>query len=169
METLIKINKLKVLYGIFFCIIMCSISSWFIVEPKIFIRNVFMREWHIVLIGVISFLYFAILLYSFIKIISKTYGVVVSDEFFIDNSKYESIGKVRWIEVSKIQRIKKTSLKIYFNKNKINRSNNNLLKKILQKMHNWEYKESIIISSALLNCDISYLQEMFEKAYKKTP
>lgn len=167
MESVININKWRVLYGIIFCIIMLGISIWFISEPKIFVRNVFMKEWHIILLGVISTIYFLILFYSFLKIISKPYGIIITEEYFIDNSKYEAIGKIKWNEVSKIQRIKKTSIQIFLKKNLSERINNNLLKKFLLMMHNWDYKNSIIVSSALLECDINYLEKKLVQAYKK--
>lgn len=150
MESVININKWRVLYGITFCIIMLGISIWFISEPKIFVRNVFMREWHIILLGVVVLISFLALLYSFLRIISKSYGIIITEEYFIDNSRYEAIGKIKWNEVSKIQRIKKTSIQIFLKKNLSERINNNLLKKFLFMMHNWDYKNSIIVSSALL-------------------
>ena len=167
MESVININKWRVLYGITFCIIMLGISIWFISEPKIFVRNVFMREWHIILLGVVVLISFLALLYSFLRIISKSYGIIITEEYFIDNSRYEAIGKIKWNEVSKIQRIKKTSIQIFFKKNLSERINNNLLKKFLLMMHNWDYKNSIIVSSALLECDINYLEKKLVQAYKK--
>lgn len=167
MESVININKSRVLYGITFCIIMLGISIWFISEPKIFVRNVFMSEWHIVLLGIISTIYFLILFYSFLRIISKPYGMIITEEYFIDNSKYEAIGKIKWNEVSKIQRVKKTSIQIFFKKNLSETININLLKKFLLMMHNWDYKNSIIISSALLECDINYLEKKLLQVYKK--
>ena len=167
MESVININKWRVLYGITFCIIMLGISIWFISEPKIFVRNVFMREWHIILLGVVVLISFLALLYSFLRIISKSYGIIITEEYFIDNSRYEALGKIKWNEVSKIQRIKKTSIQIFFKKNLSERINNNLLKKFLLMMHNWDYKNSIIVSSALLECDINYLEKKLVQAYKK--
>jgi hypothetical protein len=35
-------------------------------------------------------------------------------------------------------------------------------------MHNWDYKNSIIISSALLECDVDCLEKNFVEAYKKS-
>lgn len=144
---------------------MCCISLWFIFEPEVFIRNVFMREWHIILLGVISMLYFLILFYSFLIILSRPFGIIIREEYFIDNSKYEAVGKIMWSEVSKIQSIKKSSIKIFLKIKDIDKLDNNLVKKFLRRMHNWDYKNSIVISSALLNCDINNLEEKFLKAY----
>ena len=56
--------------------------------------------------------------------------MIITEEYFIDNSKYEAIGKIKWNEVSKIQRVKKTSIQIFFKKKKKNLEtiNINLLK-----------------------------------------
>ncbi len=167
METVINFNKWRVLFGIIFCITMVGISIWLILEPNIFVRNVFMREWHIILLGVISTVYFLILFYSFLKLLSRPYGIIISEEYFIDNSRYEAVGKVSWNEISKIKRIKKTSIQIFFEKNLSKNVSSNLLKKFLLMMHNWDYKNSIVISSALLKCDINYLEQKIVQAYKK--
>jgi hypothetical protein len=163
----IKFNKSRVLYGIILYSILIFFSILFIMEPKIFIRNVFMKDWHIILLGVISSTYFAAQLFSLFKILTKNYGIVISEDYFIDNSKYEAIGEIKWNEVSKIQRIKKTGIQIFLKNNLSERINNNLLKKFLLMMHNWDYKNSIIISSALLECDINYLEKKLLQVYKK--
>ncbi|WP_026979235.1 STM3941 family protein [Flavobacterium tegetincola] len=167
MEIIIKIKIYRVFIGIFFAIIMICLSIWLISVPKIFIRNVFMKEWHIITLGIISILYFIVLLYSLLNILFRPYGIIISEKYFNDNSKYEAIGEIKWDKVSKIKRIKKTSIQIFFKENIINEVNNHLLKKILLMIHNWDYKNSIIISSALLECDIEFLEEKIVKAYKK--
>ncbi|VXB19607.1 conserved hypothetical protein [Flavobacterium sp. 9AF] len=168
MENRINFNKKRIVFGILFIIVMLSISIWFILEPKIFIRNFLMKEWHITLLGIIAMMYFLALLYSFLNLVPRSYALIITEEFFIDNSKYETIGKIRWDEIYKIKRIKKNCIQIFLKKGIIQRVNNNLLKKFLRWSHNWDYKNSIIISSALLECDIDYLEKKIMQAYKKS-
>ena len=107
-------------------------------------------------------------LFSFFYIAMKRNGIIINNEYFIDNSKYEAIGKIKWNEVSNIKRIKKTGIQIFFKENLNDRLDTNLIKRFLLMMHNWDYKNSIIISSALLECDIDYLEKNFVEAYKKS-
>jgi hypothetical protein len=164
----IKFKKSKIFYGIILYMILIFFSVLFITEPKIFIRNVFMKEWNIILLGVISSIYFMIQLFSFFYIAMKRNGIIINNEYFIDNSKYEAIGKVKWNEVSNIKRIKKTGIQIFFKENLNKRLDINFIQRFLLIMHNWDYKNSIIISSALLECDVDCLEKNFVKAYKKS-
>jgi hypothetical protein len=84
----IKFKKSRIFYGIILYIILIFFSVLFITEPKIFIRNVFMKEWNIVLLGVISSIYFMIQLFSFFYVAMKRNGIIIDNEYFIDNSKY---------------------------------------------------------------------------------
>lgn len=164
----IKFKKSKIFYGIILYMILIFFSVLFITEPKIFIRNVFMKEWNIILLGVISSIYFMIQLFSFFYIAMKRNGIIINNEYFIDNSKYEAIGKVKWNEVSNIKRIKKTGIQIFFKENLNKRLDINFIQRFLLIMHNWDYKNSIIISSALLECDVDCLEKNFVEAYKKS-
>lgn len=81
-------------------------------------------------------------------------------------SKYESLGKIYWSEITKIKRVKKQYLRITFRKPIFETRNVFFLKKFLLFMQNWDYKNSIIISSALLECDIDYLEDKILKGYR---
>lgn len=114
--------------------------------------------------GVISGVYFLFLSYSFIKIIPRKFAIIVSKDFLIDNSKFEALGAIKWSDISKIQLKKKQSLEVLFyqpmSKNK------SIIQKFLLFMGNWNYKKSIIISSALLECTIEELYDVISKAHK---
>ena len=166
-ENKINFDKESVVFAILIVLLFISTSFWFILEPKIFIRNFLMKEWHIILLGVIGFIYFSAGLYSLLNILPRTCALIISEEYLIDNSRYEAIGKIRWDEISKIQRIKKSSIQIFLKNGVIERFNSNLLKKFLQWGHNWDYKNSILISSGHLECDIDYLEKKIMQAYKK--
>ena len=90
----------------------------------------------------------------------------VNKAFIIDNSRYESLGKIEWQNISKIERIKKKSIEIFVNESVFKNRKLNLIKKFLMFMGNWNYKKSIIISSALLDCSIEELYENITKSYK---
>ena len=85
----------------------------------------------------------------------------------IDNSRYESFGKIEWKKISKIQRIEKYSIELFLNKSVFEDRKINLLKKFLLFMGNWNYKKSIIISSVALDCSVEELYEEINLAHKK--
>ncbi len=162
----IKFKKSRIVFGLLFSVLMLSFSIWFIVDPEIFIRNFLMEMWHIQLIGIIGVIFFTTLLYSFIKIYNRKWALRITNDYFIDNTKYEAIGKTLWENVEKIQRKKKYTLEIFLKENITSYTNQNLVQKFLLFMQNWNYNKSILISSALLECDIEELEEMMSVAYE---
>jgi hypothetical protein len=152
-------NKKRIWFGLMFFVLFNVIGIWLIVEPEIFIRNFLMKEEHIKLIGVLLSLYSLFMLCSFILLLfNKKEAFVVSDNYLIDNSRYESIGKIYFNEIHKIKRIKKNSLKIVLKESVFKIRKLNILQKILLMINNWNCKNNIIVSSALMNCEIDTLE-----------
>lgn len=168
MENRINFNKGRIIVAILVVTLMLSLSIWVILDAKIFIRNFLIKEWLIILFGVFATMFFSALLYSLFKILPRTCALIISEEYLIDNSRYEAIGKIRWDEISKIKKIKKNAIQFFFKKGVSERVDNNLLKKFLRWSLNWDYKNSIIISSVALECDIDYLEKKIMQAYKKS-
>ncbi|WAC02902.1 hypothetical protein N7U66_04985 [Lacinutrix neustonica] len=127
-----------------------------------------MKAEYIQIIGIIGIAYFSTLLYSFLRILPRKYAILISDDFLIDNSKYESLGKIRWCDISEIQRFKKNNIELTLNKTVFKTKKRNLLKRFLTFMHNWNYKKNILISSALIDCNLEELFETISVAYEKT-
>ncbi|GER59129.1 hypothetical protein ULMA_12370 [Patiriisocius marinus] len=125
-----------------------------------------MKEEHILIIGTIGFVYFPLLIFSFLKIIKRKYAILITDEFLIDNSKFESIGSIEWKSISNIKRLKKKSIELDIIKSVLQKRKMNLLEKFFAFMHNWNYKESIIISSALIDCSIEELYETISETWE---
>ena len=166
MNCEIKFKKKRIILGIIFFSIFLSLSIWFIVNPKIFIRNFLMTESHIILLGLIGVITYIPFLFSFITILPRKVALTITDNYLIDRSKYESLGKISWGDVAKIKRIKKRSLRITFKKPIFENKKMFFVKRFLLFMQNWDYKDSIIISTALLECDIDYLEDKILEAYK---
>lgn len=138
---------------------MFGFSINLVIKPELFIRNIFMKAEHIQIIGLVSILYYLIHLYSFFKILPRKYAILITDDFLIDNSKYESIGEIRWSSITKIQRFKKRNVEVFLKSDLFKTDKRNLLKKFLTASHNWNYKKSILISSALTESNIEDLYE----------
>lgn len=154
-------NKRRVGFGLMLFIVLIVISIWFISNPEIFIRNFLMKEEHIRIIGFLLFLYSLLMFYAFtVLLFRKKEAFIISDCYLIDNSNFGSVGKVYFSEIQTVKRIKKNSLEIILKDPIFNSKRLNILKRIVQMLNNWNYKNSIIISSALLlDCDIKDLEK----------
>lgn len=124
-----------------------------------------MTEGSIKIIGIIGIIFASSELYSFIRLLPRKYAIIITEKCLIDNSKYESLGKIEWKDISKIQRFKKNNIEFFLNKDIL--KNENLLKRFLTFMHNWNYKKSILISSALIDCSTEDLFVTISEAYEK--
>ena len=157
----------KILLGIIFFALFLILSFSFLLNSDIYIRNIFMTGKGIQVIGIIGIIYYSSLLYSFFKISLRKHAILITEDFLIDNSKYESLGKIKWRDISKIQRFKKNNIELFLNTNAFKSEKSNLLKRILRFMHNWNYKKSILISNSLLDCSIEELFEIISVAHEK--
>lgn len=166
MNCEIKFKTKRIILGILFFSVFLSFSVALMVSPKIFIRNFLMTEKAIILLGMIGAVTNLALLFSFVKILPRKVALVITDNYLIDRSKYESLGKISWGDVAQIKRIKKRSLQITFKKPIFEEANLSFVKKWLLFLQNWSYKNSIIVSSALLDCDIDYLEDKILEGYK---
>lgn len=171
MHKNIKFNKRRIAFGLIFWVIMLLISVWFITEPELFIRNFLMKAKHIQFAGGLGIFYFSLLIFSFVKILHRKIALTITEDFFFDNTSYESLGKIDWKEVSKIKRKKKRNIEVFLNKPIFDKNGINIVKKILLISKNWNYKESILISSALMECSIENLFQSMKisfEDYKRT-
>lgn len=162
-------NKKRIGFGIIVFLMFNIISIWFIREPAIFIRNFLMREKHIQTIGILAFVYTLLMLYSFIVLLFRNkVAFVIADSYLIDNTKFESVGEIHFSEISKVKRVKKYSLEIMLKEPVFKSKRFNLLKKITHISNNWNYKNTIIVSSALLlDCERNDLEKVILAAMKK--
>ena len=169
MEERINFNKKRIILGILFGLVFLRLSVWFILEPERFMRNFMSSETKNVVFGIVASIFFLAGLFSIVMLLPRKCALIIGEEYIIDRSRYEAIGKIRWDEISKIQRLKKKSIQFFFKDGKrIQSPNDNLLKRFLRWSHNWEYKKSIIISSAFLECDIDTLEMKIKKAYRRS-
>lgn len=161
----IKFNRSRIILGVLFSLIMLFFSICFIIYPEVFIRNIFMKIYHIQILGMIGILYFSVIFYSTFRLYNRKFAIQITKDFLIDNSRYESLGEIKWSNISKIKRIKKYSIEIFLNESVFHDKKFNVLEKFLLFMGNWNYKKSIIISSALTDSNIDELFENITSAF----
>jgi hypothetical protein len=168
MNKEIDIKRIRVIYGIAISLTMLLISIWFILSPDIFIRNQWMKAAHIQTFGVIASVYFTFLLYSFIQIYSRRVGIIISSEYLMDLTRYESLGKIKWSEITSIQKFKKSSIEIIFKEPILKNKKLSMFKKILLYMNNYNPNLRIFISSALIDCSTEELFKYTNDALEKS-
>lgn len=167
MERKVKFRKKRIIGGIIFSIVGVGFSITFLFYSETFLRSPSEMPEFMQLLGCITLLYFSALLFSFFTLINREYALIISDDYLIDNSRYESFGKIYWEEISKVRRKGKTNLELVLKEPSVKRKGLSYLKKYLLFMHNWNYKSGFLISSALLDCNINELNSMVNLAYRR--
>lgn len=162
-----KFRTSKKLLAILFFLLFIILSLWLLSEPEKFIRNQFMKKSHILLLGGVGLLSSFFYLCSFVMILPSKIAIVITKDYLVDNSRYESLGKIYWSEIYKIKRLNKNSIQITFKDLNLKNRKISILKRILLFLTNWNYKESVIISSALLDCSIDELEKAIRSGYLK--
>ncbi len=100
-----------------------------------------------------------------LKAFDKKKGIVVTEDYLIENSKYESIGKIMWEDISSIK-IKTIYSGSYLELDIVNLPKNiqkkqlNFLQRTLIPLNSWSYKKSIIINNRTLDCTQKELEEL---------
>src|SRR5690554_2783647 len=98
-----KVNKKRLFINLLLLIIAWVLAFSLIINPKFFISTIFKNETIIIVSGILGFLYFTCILISrFIFLFKSQIAIQVQNDFFIDNSSYESVGKVYWENVKDI-------------------------------------------------------------------
>jgi hypothetical protein len=130
--------------------------------------NVFMKDYHVLIIGYSCGLLSALKVVSILLMINRKIAIVVSDEYIIDNSSFESLGKIYWSEVIGVQVKARGNLKIEVSNINLKLKKKAFLHKILLHIHNLDYRNSVVISSALLSCTFEEFEKSILTAFKNS-
>lgn len=163
------LDKNKVFLGVVFLIIFDILAIWLMCIPEFFKGNIIMIDWFRPIFGVIGFLYSSILLYGHIVLLFRNKeAFIIADHYLIDNSRYESVGKIYYNEINMINRLNKNGLEIVLKEPVFKSRKLYFIQKFLLIFNNWNYKNSIIVSCALLNCERNVLEKLILDAIKNT-
>lgn len=164
----ISFKKRRLALGFVFFIILIVVSCWFIYNPELFLRNKWMKTYHIQTLGVLGIFYSLLMLWAFVALlVRKKSAFIIADSYLIDHSRFESIGKIRYQEIQHVERIKKHSLTITLNEPLTYWKRLNLLQKVVFLANNWTFSKRIIISAMLLDCDVTVLEKAIVDAMKR--
>jgi hypothetical protein len=144
------------------------LSAWFVIDPKRFIMNVFMKDYHVLIIGYSCGFLSVLKVVSILLIINRKIAIVVSGEYLIDNSSFESLGKIYWSEVIGIQVKDQRNLKIEVSNIDLKLAKKTFLHKILLHIHNLDYQNSVVVSSAHLSCTFEEFEKSILTAFKNS-
>ena len=172
-NSLIKFyfDKKRIVLGVAILIAFSCLSIWFIKEPEIFIRNFLMKKEHIQLFGYIALISSLIMTLAYIVLLfRKKEALIISDDYLIDNSKFESAGKIYFSEIKDIKKFKKYNVEIVLKDSIFKLKDLNIFQKIVFLLNNWYSKRySILITCAhILDCDRDKLYSILRKTYEKS-
>jgi hypothetical protein len=166
-ELTIERNKERIVSIILFLIIFNVLSAFMIYNPDFFVSGFMRISFFIFIIGIISFTFTLAMIVSHIALLlSKEKGIILTDSGIVDNSNYESLGFIKWEDISHIKTIKQYSgnyLEVTIKNKKKYMTNDkkmNLLKRFLIFMNNWHPNETIILSDKKLDCTFQELETM---------
>ena len=168
MKKIIKFKKYNVIRAILIFLFILMGGIWFVKDPDIFIRNRWMTAIHVQILGVLNIVLCGLVLCSLIAISTRKVALIITSEYLIDNSRFESLGKIYWNEITGIEKTKKYSLKISIKDSQSKNKKNNLLKRIVFNIQNSTNRGSIIISSGLLDCDREEIYETMSIAHENS-
>ena len=143
------------------------LSIFISINPETFTTDRYNSPLFNRIISSLSAIYFLASLYSHLKLFNRKFALIIDDEYLYDYSSYESIGYIKWNEIYEINKKGKKSIEIVINKNLINFSSKRIFVKFLLFANNWNYKKSIIISTANLTCNRDQLYSSIIRQFKK--
>ena len=143
------------------------LSIFISINPETFTTDRYNNPLFNRIISSLSAIYFLASLYSHLKLFNRKFALIIDDEHLNDYSSYESIGYIKWNEIYEINKKGKKSIEIVINKNLINFSSKTIFVKFLLFANNWNYKKSIIISTANLTCNRDQLYSAIIRQFKK--
>ncbi|MDH0675798.1 MULTISPECIES: STM3941 family protein [unclassified Empedobacter] len=163
-EIIIEKSNEKIIGLILFFILSNILSIFMIFNSNFFVSKFIQNDILIFIGGIIGFIYtFAMVITHIILLLNKEKGIILTNFGITDNSNYESLGYIKWDDISHIKTVKTYSgeyleLSIKNKKNYIINNNISLLKRLLIVMNNWHPNETIILNSRKLNCTFQELE-----------
>lgn len=168
-ERKFLINKRKLLTKTLFTILFFLGAIAFILKPEWFLLNVFVKPHHILILGIFSSVYFAVLLFSYFHLLMRKnlLALAINNDFILDNSRYESLGKIYWSEISGIKKINKGCIEISLVDMGSKHKKMPVLKRFLLFMSNWNYKRSIVVHNNWIDFSAEDLEKSLNTAFKQ--
>jgi len=170
----IKLNRKGLFINIVLLVIANVITFYMILNSEKFVSTFFRNKEFIFVVGILGFIYFLILLIARCFILINTEDAfIINEKFMVDNTTYESLGKIKWDDIQSIE------TKNTFNNNKyieikmksgyrfLEAHKLNFFQRILIFMKNWNYKSTIIISHKFLKIKFQDLESIINKCFEE--
>jgi len=145
-------------------------ALWFIKEPELFIRNFLVKKEHIQLFGYVSFLSGLVMTYAYVRLLfRKKEALIIADDYLIDNSKFESVGKINYNEIKEIKKFRKYNVELVLKDEVLHLKKLNFLQKIVFWLNHWySQRFSVFITCAhIRHCNRDQLYDILIASYQK--
>jgi|GEM_PF-1028442 len=166
MKQEFEFEKKKLFKAIIVSSVFLFISVLFVAKPEFFLMNKFIKEYHIITLGIACGLLSTLLILSILLIVNRKTAIVVTENYIIDQCRYESFGKIYWTEIQEIKTVKRGDLKLQFKDLNLKGRRMSYFKRLLLIIANTEYKNSIIISSIWLKWSKEELETSIRTAFE---
>jgi len=164
-------DRKRIVLAIIILVAFGGISVWFIKEPEKFIRNVFMKKIHVQLLGYLSFIFTLIMIGAYLVLLfRRKTALIIADNYLIDNTKFDSVGRIDFSEITSVRKFKKYNVEIGLKESVFQLKKMNIFQKIVFLLTNWYWQRySIRITCVhIRNCNRDQLYDLLTKAINKS-
>jgi hypothetical protein len=148
------------------------LGIWFIINPPIQEKGLFSNAKVIQVLGIISVLFFGLLLFTFFrKILDKQPGLIIDEHGITDNASAVSAGHIPWSEIQQLKTIKESGqyflMIIVDDPYKYIERQKSPLKRKISDLNFKRYGSPINISANTLECDFERLKKIVQDKFDK--
>jgi len=171
MEKRYEYNKFRIAISIFVFLMLFIMGLVFLWKLEVFKRDLLIKDFF-ALFGIffLSLMVLQIITFT-ILLFRKTFAVVITDEYLIDNTKYYSFGKIAWDKITSVNVIKhnngKESIELFLSTEFSEELKLDILKKVLLWFDNYGDKSKIVLRSTFLNINMEELKKNIISTFKK--
>ena len=164
-------DRKRIVLAIIVLVAFAGISVWFIKEPEKFIRNVFMKKFHVQLLGYLSFTSTLIMTSAYLVLLfRRKTALIIADNYLIDNTKFDSVGRIDFDEIISVQKLNKYNVEIGLKESVLESKKMNVLQKIIYLLTNWYWQRySIRITCVhIRDCNRDKLYRLLKTAISQS-
>lgn len=170
-NTIINKSKEKISSQILFLIFLFILSLFLIYSPEFFVSKFVSNSTFIFIVGILCFISsFLMIIGRFILLFGDKKGICITELGIEDYSNYESLGLIKWEDISGIKTIEIYSgnfLEIEIKNKRSYLQNLNYFQTILVYLCNWKPNKIVNLSTRTLDCNFNELESQVMEYYKK--
>ncbi len=173
--TTFYFDKKRIILIIATLLVFSAGAVWFIKDSEMFmkvflIKAFFKKKEYFQLFGYVSLLSGLVMIYAYIMLLfRKKEALIIAGDYLIDNSKFESVGKIHYNEIKKIKKFKKYNVELVLKDEVLNLKKLNFLQKVVFWLNHWySQRFSVFITCAhIRHCNRDQLYNILTESYQK--